>query len=502
MLKHKLNEPLYECLPRMLSELFVKNKLPFLSAIIFGFAAHGFMLTNKIPYGDDFVAMFDKGATTVSGRYGLELMRLILPDVSMPWIYGVMAVFILAISACMIVNLFKVQSSLMKILLAGLFVSFPAQAVTMNYMFTVVPYAVALAASIAGVLCIEQAQGWKRIGGSLLIAFSCTIYQGYFSVAASFCVLLMLQALFNGEKSAEESFFYGLRLLAMLIAALLMYGLVVLVFTQLLGYPLIGEVINESQSILLRIAVAYSAYIKTFFAGYFGYVHSPGAVVAHMILLAAVAVVGIKRLWGKPVKTWLLAGVCLFLFPLSCYCLYMLADNSYIHSLALYSFFSVYVLCVVLLDDCASKKMKSLSALCFAVILFGNVLYANAWYLRNQIKFEETKSNYISLMTQVISTPGFDENSKIALMGSSLGPYYDVDKEFGLLLPQTPSHEVESVAYSQLIVSRYLGLDIPFAEQEELQALQTEPEVEIMNIYPYDGSIKKVGNYIVVKLAE
>ena len=48
-----------------------EDGLPFFSALGFGFAAHMFMLTNKIPVDDDICCIFDKGATTVSGRYGL-----------------------------------------------------------------------------------------------------------------------------------------------------------------------------------------------------------------------------------------------------------------------------------------------------------------------------------------------------------------------------------------------------------------------------------------------
>ena len=71
-----------------------EDRLPFLSALGFGFAAHAFILTNKIPVDDDLPNFFNKGATTVSGRYGLELLRLVLPDVSMPWIYGLMTLLL------------------------------------------------------------------------------------------------------------------------------------------------------------------------------------------------------------------------------------------------------------------------------------------------------------------------------------------------------------------------------------------------------------------------
>ena len=47
---------------------------------------------------------------------------------------------------------------------------------------------------------------------------------------------------------------------------------------------------------------------------------------------------------------------------------------------------------------------------------------------------------------------------------------------------------------------RYLGFDVPFASQEELDVLSKTAEYEQMAEYPYYGSVKKIGDYIVVKL--
>ena len=53
-----------------------ENKRPFLSGLVFGLAAHMYMLTNKLPNHDDIESMFGKGATVTSGRWGLELSKL------------------------------------------------------------------------------------------------------------------------------------------------------------------------------------------------------------------------------------------------------------------------------------------------------------------------------------------------------------------------------------------------------------------------------------------
>jgi len=478
------------------------NRLPLLSAFLSGLAAHAFMLTNKIPYGDDLVAMFDKGATTVSGRYGLELLRLVLPDISMPWIYGLMTLVLMSVAACLVVRLFHIERPVFQVLLSGVFVSFPALAATMNYMFTVLPYAIALTLSICAVWYFDGGRPAKWIVSPLLIAFSCSIYQGYFSFASSFCVILMIKALVNGEKTAAETFRYGLRLLSMLLLALAVYGTAILVFSMLLNYPLIQEVINEKQSLPMRIAVAYSAYLKTLFAGYFGYVHSLPSVLFHVLLIGVSGIVIILKLRRHgDAAAWLLTGLCLFLFPLSCYCLYMLADNSYIHSLALYSFASLYVLCICILDDVETVPVRDIAAICLALIMGGNIFYSNAWHLRNYLRFEEAKSLYSSVVTQLTLTPGFDENTSLAIVGSAPELMYDMDKNFDFDKVLTPSLDIASVDYAQLIISRYLGFDVPFSTAEETAALAENPLVEQMSVFPYDGSVQKIGDIVVVKFS-
>ena len=313
-------------------------KLPFIATLLFGLAAHAFAMTNKLPFDDEAIYLFGKGTTTASGRYGLELLRLIMPDYSMPWIYGLISLLLISAAVCIIIKLFDIRSRVLQVLLGALFITFPAETGTLGYMFTAAPYALALFLSVAAVYSYSRRTRGGLVAALVMLAFSCSIYQGYFSFAASLCVLLMISRLISGE-DAKAVLISGLRMLTMLIAALLLYGAVILFFSKLLDYPVLSGVVNSTQSIPMRIAVAYSAYIKTILCGYFGYVRGIASRLAHIVLLlvmAALIVCGeVKR---RNIRHSLLLALCLFLFPLSCYCLYILADNGYIHALALYSF--------------------------------------------------------------------------------------------------------------------------------------------------------------------
>ena len=485
-------------------ETLKRDRLPFFSSVGFGLLAYGFCMMNKIPVGDDLnpLGLFGKGATTESGRYGLELLRLVMPDASMPWIYGLMSILLLGAAVCVTVRLFEINSPVLQILLAGVFVSFPAQAGTMLYMFTAAPYALALLLSVMGVWYFACEKRARWIAAPLLIGFSCSIYQGYLSIAASFCVIRMIVLLCRSKKTALEVFREGVKMFAMLLASLALYGLALLVALKLLGFPLLQEAVNESQSFPRRFLIVYSSWLKTFLNSRFGYVPNNVSRVMHFVLLLTIGIAALSQLRKKgSVHCLLLTGLCLFLYPLSCYCLFLLADNSYIHSLSLYSFASLYVLCAALLDGWLpdpAPALRRLTALALTVILCGNLYYANALYLRYYLRFEGLKSFYTVLLTRVMETPGYSEGDRLAIVGDAPALSYDIDRHFTDTPLSLPSLELGSTAYAEYIVNEYLGCDIPFASEEEKAQLETDD----MPVYPYDGSVRRTGTTIVVKFSE
>ena len=100
--------------------------LPLASFFAVGFLAHMYAFTNKLLNADETAALFSKGATVTSGRWGLEAVKLIFPDVSMPWIYGVISLALIAAAVCFVICMFDIKRPLTQALLAGAFAAFPA----------------------------------------------------------------------------------------------------------------------------------------------------------------------------------------------------------------------------------------------------------------------------------------------------------------------------------------------------------------------------------------
>lgn len=472
-------------------------KLPFIATLLFGLAAHAFAMTNKLPFDDEAIYLFGKGTTTESGSYGLELLRLIMPDYSMPWIYGLISLLLISAAVCVIIKLFDIKSRVLQVLLGALFITFPAETGTPGYMFTAAPYALALFLSAAAVYSYSRRTRGGLIAALVMLAFSCSIYQGCFSFAASLCVLMMISRLVSGE-DAKTVLVSGLRMLAMLAAALLLYGAVILFFSKQLDYPVLSGVVNSSQSIPMRIAVAYSAYIKTILCGYFGYVRGTASRLAHIALLIVMAVLIVRgEVKRHDIRHSLLLALCLFLFPLSCYCLY-------IHALALYSFASLYILAAIIIDRAEpgwKLRPDAVAAAAMAVVIVCNTYFANEFSLYSYLMKENVTSFYTSLLTQVYETPGFAEGTELALIGEP--PEFPVERnacytrdEFTL-----PGNPVDSSAIAPFIIRYYIGSDIPLADDDTVAALKDTAEFAEMPVYPYYGSVQMIDGTVVVRLS-
>ena len=155
-------------------------KLPFIATLLFGLAAHAFAMTNKLPFDDEAIYLFGKGTTTESGRYGLELLRLIMPDYSMPWIYGLISLLLISAAVCIIIKLFDIEAAFFRCS-SELCSSLSPRRPDLGYMFTAAPYALALFLSVAAVYSYSSRTRGGLVATLVMLAFSCSIYRGYFS---------------------------------------------------------------------------------------------------------------------------------------------------------------------------------------------------------------------------------------------------------------------------------------------------------------------------------
>ena len=484
----------------------------FFSSLTCGLLAHMFAFTNKLINHDEAGCLFSKGATVSSGRWGLGALDSILPNFSMPWIYGILTIVLIALAVCLMADLFHIRSRLLQALLGGCVLAFPSLTGTFGYMFTSSSYGVAFLLAVLGVWLVCKGRLWA-VAGLAAVVLSLSIYQAYIAITATLLVLVLIQDLLQG-KQVLPVFKRGLFFLGFLIVTLGLYILATalvlnLTHTQMNSYAG-GNVTFQLSALPQRILLAYQEFFRSFTQGAYGLM--PGTHRLHL-LLAAVSL-GLLGCWlwtGKhhPGSIVLLL-VLVALLPLSINCMFLFTAEGSIHTLVLYSFLGFYLFSTVLIQEVLPEKapiavtakvLKNAGIWVMALVIAGNILLANQAYLQLFLRYENAFSFYSNVLAAAQQTPGFQPGCKIAVVGNWQAPGYEAHFEPLDAVMGVKGFIPNDYSAPQFFWN-YLGVSLPFADEAQVEALRQTDQFRQMPIYPYHGSIQCIGDYLVIKLSE
>lgn len=496
------NNSLIEALFEKTCALFREYAVPFLSALVFGLLAHGYAFTNKLLNADETAALFSKGADITSGRWGLAMSSYIFPDVSMPWIYGLISLLLLSAAACLTVRIFRIKSPLLQGLLAGAITVFPAQTGTFCFMYTSAPYALAVFLTVLSVyLCAEKKWGGYA-AASLLMAFALLIYQAYISVAASYFVILLVLRTADGEEKLSQILKSAVKYFSLLLVTLGIYLAATYIVKLVGGNGYQEYEVFAEGSIVRRVITAYSSFAKMILKAYFGFVPSKLSMAAHILCGAAVTGAIIYVCARKrDVKRLVLLLVLLAAFPLSVNCLYLIASVNIIHSVSQFGFVSVYVIAAAAADRFMRGKalaMKDAVIAALSVIIIGNVFFANEVYLKMYLEYENAYAFYNTLTAQAMDTPGYERYTVLDIVGNEHRGAYSqalIDVK-GLVGPNENLIDI----YTRCdFILNYLGQDQYMYREDIIWA----DWFYDMPVYPDQGSIMKPegDGRIIIKLS-
>lgn len=500
---------------KFLSGHWKENGLPFLASMLFGLLAYTFAFTNKLVNHDEVYSLFMKGGTVDSGRWGLGFLDCFFPNISMPWIYGVFSLVFIALSVCLILRIFTIRSKLLQALLSGSIAVFPSLIGVFGYMFTSSSFTLAFLLAVLAVWFLHWDPRKGLIPALGCMVFSLSIYQSYISVAAGLLVLILIQRLMQGEK-IRSVIGSGLFYVVFLVISLGAYFVTTQVFLKLLHVEMnsyaSGNLGFSLLSIPANIGIAYQSFLRIFTEGFRGLLPTALSQLIHGLCLAATGLLLI--LWGivqkkKEVSRYVLLALLIALLPLAVNCMYLFTVPDSIHTLVLYGFVSVYVLCAIVADAWLSEGGGALKArlldvvtLSMAAAILINIYVANAAYLNLHLRYENAYSFYTSLSAQIKSMPEFQEDTKLAILGTYREPDF-YSEHFSFLEELTGVKGFLPDSYSrERFLEYYLGFPVPAPSEEETARILASTEFAEMPCYPYYGSVKLIGDTIVVKLSD
>ena len=488
----------------------LKYRYEILSSLFFGILAYGFYFTNMV-YNYDSMQRIYRGVWVWEyrlGRWGIDLIRSLSPHPTMPWYDGMVSLMLYALGTCLISNIFHFRNKYTRILLAAVIISYPAICVEYLFIFQAIYYSLAFVLAAASVwLWVNSKSAWWYVASVLCIVMSLGLYQALLAIASSLMVVCLMKDLLSGSLSAGKIVRKGLVGLGILSAGVVLYFLITKMFFLLKGsgfadyakaamddeIPFCDRLLNPYVRMVndLLFTDRWRPYV----------IVSRWSSVFHVVALLCCGFALTMRMRGRLVADRLMLLLLLVMYPLSVNFMWSVsALERATKPLVQVGFVSIYVFMAVVLENIDKREWVSgvvKTALCCIVLI--NVRFSNVTAMRTKLLFDHTFSFYTTLVTQIKSSGMLDAQSKLAICGETDQFLFDMRRKY----PNYTSYAGKGVNnYSkQSFIKFYLGFDIPQVSLEEKMELVNTEEFQAMPIYPYEGSIRKFGDVIVVKFS-
>lgn len=514
-----------EALPAALSRVPGHIRRTFLAACILGLGTHLYMFANKLPNHDDMGHMFGTAYGTQSGRWFLPVVLQWNGGFSMPWLTGAASILCLAVVACLVVSLLRIRSTPGCVTAAALLVSFPSVAATFSYMFTADAYCFGTLLAALGAWTAVRFRRWGVPLGIVCITLSMGIYQSYFPLAAGLMVGALFFETLDGETTFRRLILRGLRLAAVLAVSMAAYLIVVRITTRetglvdYMGISTMGQLSLSQLPVL--IARCYWEFWALFRQNGYGFHLDCIRTLCVLTALAAIALLVLvlrrRKLGGLRTA---LAVVLVILYPLAANLIRIMTAGGRVHSLMIYGMVLLPVAPVAMADyavRCVEwpplSGRTARAALSWVILgsmaltAWSYMIYDNEAYLKLQLTFEQTTAYSNRLLSAVETCEDYEQGLPVVLVGSSTttGDLYPSPILNTVQLTGVLDLSAMRTSYTYAHFLRYfLGYTgaVCLDGSKEAETLADTEEVQAMPVYPNDGSVRRVGDYMVVKLGE
>lgn len=505
-------------------------KTAFFAAILFGLMTHLYQFTNKL-YNYDELAITPAGygIGAEAGRWFLQLFggytASWFGNYSLPLLNGLMSLFLVAVSAALVADAFRVKSRIFAAAIGGLMAVFTPVVCMFYFMYAAPFYSLAIFFSVlASYLVLKYPKKLlPHLIAVVLLACSLGTYQAYYANAACMFVMhLILVSAFSDEgTTVKEIVLTGVRYLAVLAAALIAYLLlhkffVALWDVQMVNYQGMDSMGQMTAEQLLGALKNCFWSMKQLAAGHIMSL-SPTRLFHRafklVYLIFGVSIVGVlflkKGAWIK--KVFVLFGFAIF--PVALFLIYPMSPGAWAYTLMGYAAVFLPVFLVIWVEKfCENitfrQSVTALAQWVTALLTISMVLlyvwYGNGCYMALEYTKYHDLAYYQTMVTQIKSLEGYTDEMPVAIIGNEIS---DATNNMGSMVGSTfgldGRTESNINAYSRnSIITKYLGFAPRFCSYEEIVELMKEEVVREMPCYPDEGAIQIVDGVVVIKLTE
>ena len=494
----------------------------FAAAVVYGLLVHSFALNNILHNHDNIASQpGGYGMGVAMGRWVLEFFGRFMDkaglNYNLPSINGMVYIVILAAAAAVMISALKVRSHVSAVIMGALFVAFPTVTTTMIYRYTAFFYGVSTLLAVLAVWVLGRFR-WSVAVSAVLVGISMGIYQAYVPLTIGLMVLQLILLGLEGTLDAKKLVIRGLWDCLALVLGLGLYFAGMKLTTAFFGmglveYQGISTMGSISASQLPKLAInALKAVCCLPLRDYCGVANRALMRISYL-LLGVLSVPMVLWIFAKKIRnvaTCVIISLLCIAFLLAVGFMEVMVPDGWIYTLMVYSFVLLACAPVAFLEHLPREDRKKLGdffrkAICLlAVVLvlfygyYANVNYTAVYFVGEQI------DNYLSgVVVKATMTEGYTTDKQWALLGDVQDPLFGCPWEEEISYTGLGFTQYILNQYSQGDwIENYIGYDLPMAKEETKLELAALEEVKAMPCYPNAGSIRIVGDAVVVKFQD
>ena len=502
-----------------------EHKIAFLSAFVIALLVHLYKFTNTLPGHDSVFNYYTNQNVLGLGRWALSAACGISSFYDLPWIIGIISCVFIALTAVVIVELFRIKNPVVIVLAGAVLAVSPATTETFFFGFTADGYmaAMLLAALAVYFSRIEEKRISRHIVSGVCVCISCGIYQAYVSFALILAVCCFVMVLLENSHSRKECFKWVLRQAVIYIAALAAYYIIWKLCMRFSGmqakdYLGVSEVGTISADLLLHGAVKSVRTSILYFLQWnffeYGLTLYNALSIIFIILFAAGIVIAVvksgiyKRNWALIMFVLCFLAICPFAGMW-----HFTSDQLSYPARMLQSLGLLYILAALVYERWCKLPAKNFLCIFLTVVMWNNAVIANICYFHMNECYERSYAEGVEMMREIRELDEQYDFDKIAVVGirtEGVGfdhhdPATGKVTKYGEIyhLSSNMERTILSNAYQVvLFLEETFGLSLDMIAPEYVNEHFNTEEVKSMNCWPDNGSITVIDDVCVIKLSD
>ena len=481
----------------------------FWTAILLGLCTHLPIMLSDIPNHDGLASIYFDQNMVVSGRWFLSVACGFSSYYSLPWLIGILAIGILAVTAVLLVEVLEIKNISGGMMIAGVLVTFPVLTSTFAYVFTMDGYMLAVFLAVLSVYLVTKGKFGFILGG-IALAFSMGIYQAYLPVAILLCVYKVVVILLTDAKRKEKVksiFNYAY----MGVIGVVLYYIIMKVVLLLYGTKL-GEYqgVQENTGFSLgRFAEIYKDFVEFILTGKV-MVNNVFSIFAFVVLTgifgyAVIRLIIQKKLY-KSVWFYVVLVALVVVLPVATNVILVILPNVLYHTLMRYQYMNYIMVMIAFVQKYLPVENKItgvILSISVGVLIFNYVVTDNIAYSNLEKKYEKTYAYCLRLADRMEQTEGYYQGIPVAMIGVVSDKEYPLTDVTGDVTSKLLGITGDTLLYTgenyKAFFANYLGITINLVPGESMGEIYNSKEYWEMDSFPAKNSMKVVDGILYVK---